>query len=49
LKERNYRFPKGTTLFLKEKVIKKEDIGKYVTVQELSTEEAAAVEKMEVD
>lgn len=48
-KERNYRFPKGTTSWLKEKVIKKEDIGKYVTVQELSSEEAAAVEKMEVD
>jgi 20S proteasome subunit beta 2 len=48
-KERNYRFPKGTTSWLKEKVITKEDIGKYVTVQELSSEEAAAVEKMEVD
>jgi 20S proteasome subunit beta 2 len=49
-KERNYRFPKGTTAWLKEKVITKEDIGKYVTVQELSSDEdVVVVEKMDVD
>ncbi|KAL1986544.1 hypothetical protein VTN96DRAFT_6122 [Rasamsonia emersonii] len=49
-KERDYRFPKGTTSWLKEKVIKKEDIGKYVTVQELSSDEdVVVVEKMDVD
>lgn len=48
-KARDYKFPRGTTNWLKEKVITKEDIGKYVTVQELSEEDAAAVERMEVD
>jgi 20S proteasome subunit beta 2 len=49
-KERNYRFPNGTTAWLKEKVIAKEDIGKYVTVQELSSDEdVVVVEKMDVD
>jgi 20S proteasome subunit beta 2 len=49
-KERNYRFPRGTTAWLKEKVITKEDIGKYVTVQELSSDEdVVVVEKMDVD
>jgi len=49
-KERTYRFPKGTTAFLKEKVITKEDIRKYVTVQELSSDEdVVVVEKMDID
>ena len=49
-KERTYRFPKGTTAFLKEKVITKEDIRKYVTVQELSSDEGVVVvEKMDID
>lgn len=49
-KERDYKFPRGTTSWLKEKVIKKEDIGKYVTIQELGDDEDSnVVERMEVD
>ncbi|EEA28154.1 proteasome core particle subunit beta 2 [Talaromyces marneffei ATCC 18224] len=49
-KERDYKFPRGTTAWLKEKVIKKEDIGKYVIVQELGEDEDSnVVERMEVD
>lgn len=50
-KERNYKFAKGTTNWLNEKIITKEDIGRYVTVQELSSEESdtVVVEKMDVD
>lgn len=49
-KERSYRFPKGTTAWLNEKIIKKEDIGKYVTVHELSSEDdVVVVEKMDID
>ncbi|KAH8704879.1 putative proteasome component Pup1 [Talaromyces proteolyticus] len=49
-KQRDYKFPRGTTSWLKEKIITKEDIGKYVTVQELhSDEDVVVVEKMEVD
>ncbi|WEW58037.1 proteasome core particle subunit beta 2 [Emydomyces testavorans] len=49
-KERNYRFPKGTTAWLDQKIITKEEIGRYVTVQELSGDESAVVaEKMDVD
>jgi 20S proteasome subunit beta 2 len=35
-KERDYRFPKGTTAYLNEKVFTKEDLRKYVTVEEIS-------------
>lgn len=35
-KMRNYRYAKGTTAVLKEKVIRKEDISRYVSVHELS-------------
>jgi len=55
-KKRNYTFERGTTAVLKEKVITKEDITKYVTIQEVGTDDdnaAAAhgqvVEKMEID
>ncbi|OKL55695.1 Proteasome subunit beta type-2 [Talaromyces atroroseus] len=49
-KQRDYKFPRGTTSWLKEKVIKKEDIGKYVTIQELGEgEDSNVVERMEVD
>ncbi|GAD93612.1 proteasome component Pup1, putative [Paecilomyces variotii No. 5] len=49
-KERSYRFPKGTTAYLNEKVITKEDIRRYVTVEELSSDDQQAVaEKMEID
>ncbi|KAJ9139089.1 Proteasome component PUP1 [Pleurostoma richardsiae] len=43
-KLRSYVFPKGTTAVLNEKIIRKDEIGKYVTVHEVSAEE-----KMEVD
>jgi len=49
-KMRDYRFKKGTTAVLKEKIITREDISKYVTVHELNdTSVTAAAEKMEVD
>jgi 20S proteasome subunit beta 2 len=49
-KERNYKFKRGTTAVLNEKVITREDISKYVTVHELKDEDVAATaEKMDVD
>jgi 20S proteasome subunit beta 2 len=49
-KERNYRFKRGTTAVLNEKVITREDISKYVTVHELKDESVeATAEKMDVD
>lgn len=49
-KERNYRFPAGTTAWLDQKIITKEDVGRYVTVQELpSDEDVVVAEKMDVD
>jgi 20S proteasome subunit beta 2 len=57
-KERNYRFAKGTTAWLKEKIITKEQIGRYATVSELGTggngngsdsDSLVVVEKMDVD
>lgn len=55
-KERNYRFPKGTTAVLNEKIITKEDISRYVTVHELGgngsgsdSDSLVVVEKMDVD
>lgn len=49
-KERSYRFPKGTTAYLNEKIITKEDIRRYVTVEELfSDDQQAVAEKMEID
>ncbi|GAT22432.1 proteasome component PUP1 precursor [Aspergillus luchuensis] len=35
-KERNYRFPKGTTAYLNQKIISKEDMRKYISVEEAS-------------
>ncbi|QQK42473.1 Proteasome beta subunit, C-terminal [Penicillium digitatum] len=35
-KERNYRFPRGTTAYLDQRVISKEDMKKYVTIETLS-------------
>lgn len=43
----NYVFPKGTTAVLNEKVIRKDEIGKYVSVHELAVE--GDDEKMDVD
>lgn len=50
-KEKDYKFAKGTTNWLNERIITKEDIGRYITVQELSsdTDSMVVVEKMEVD
>lgn len=49
-KARDYRMPRGTTAVLAERVIRKQDIGKYVSVHELSEgQEGAAGEKMDVD
>lgn len=47
-KLRSYAFKKGTTAVLNEKIIRKEEIGNYISVQELSTAEAGG-DKMEVD
>lgn len=49
-KQRNYRFPRGTTAVLNEKIITKEEISKYVTVHELQDEGVTATaETMDVD
>lgn len=55
-KERDYKFRKGTTASLNEKVITKEDLGRYVTVHELGSngngsdsDSLVVVEKMDVD
>jgi 20S proteasome subunit beta 2 len=49
-KERNYRFPRGTTAWLNQKVISKEDMKKYVTIETLSGDDKLATgESMEVD
>ncbi|KAF3480398.1 proteasome component PUP1 [Arthroderma uncinatum] len=47
-KERSYKFKRGTTAYLDQQVITKADLARYVTVEELSGEEAVA-EKMDVD
>lgn len=49
-KQRNYKFPRGTTAVLNEKIIKKEEISKYVTVHELEDDSVTATaETMDVD
>ena len=50
-KQRNYKFQRGTTAILNEKIITREDITKYVTVHEVGEETGAGqvVETMEVD
>ena len=49
-KFKDYRFEKGSTAVLAERIIRKEDIGKYVTVHELREgQTGAAGEKMDVD
>ena len=49
-KQRNYRFAKGTTAVLNEKIITKEEISKYVTVHELQDDSAeGTAEAMDVD
>ena len=49
-KERNYKFPRGTTAVLNEKVITKEDLSKYITVYEIEGDvQGQAAEQMDVD
>lgn len=49
-KQRSYRFGRGTTAVLNEKVVTREEIGRYVTVQELSSDDdVVVVEKMDID
>ncbi|KAF2149893.1 proteasome subunit beta type-9 precursor [Myriangium duriaei CBS 260.36] len=51
-KQRTYKFQRGTTAVLNEKIITREDITKYVTVHEVGEEEGPGgqvVEQMEVD
>jgi 20S proteasome subunit beta 2 len=49
-KRRDYRFKKGTTAVLNEKVVPRADLSKYVTVHELQDDSVeAAAEKMDVD
>ncbi|KAK5257030.1 nucleophile aminohydrolase [Cryomyces antarcticus] len=47
-KQRNYRFPRGTTAVLNQKIITRAEISKYVTVHEVE-DVGAAAEKMDVD
>jgi len=47
-KERNYRFPRGTTAVLNQKIITKEDMKKYVTIETLSGDSNLAGD-MDVD
>lgn len=49
-KERNYKFPRGTTAYLDQKVISKEEMRKLITVEDLSSDKnVAAAERMDVD
>lgn len=49
-KERNYRFPRGTTAYLDQRIISKEDMKKYVTIETLSGDDNLATgDSMEVD
>jgi 20S proteasome subunit beta 2 len=49
-KQRNYRFQRGTTAVLNEKIITKEEISKYVTVHELKDGDVAGTaETMDID
>lgn len=49
-KQRSYKFQRGTTAVLNEKIITREEISKYVTVHELSSEDdVVVVEKMDID
>lgn len=49
-KQRSYKFSRGTTAVLNEKIITREEISKYVTVHELSSDDdVVVVEKMDVD
>nr|OQO18001.1 Proteasome subunit beta type-2 [Rachicladosporium sp. CCFEE 5018] len=47
-KVRDYKFARGTTAVLREKVMRREELGKYVVVEELGGKEVVG-EKMDVD
>ena len=49
-KQKTYKFKRGTTAVLREKVITRDQLSKYVVVHELKDESTAAgAEKMDVD
>lgn len=48
-KQKSYKFARGTTAVLNEKIITKEEISKYVTVHELKGDDTALGEKMDLD
>lgn len=49
-KQRSYKFKRGTTAVLNEKLITRDEISKYVTVHELSSDDdVVVVEKMDID
>ena len=51
-KERDYKFARGTTAVLNEKIITREEISKYVTIHEQTDSDDSStvvVEKMDVD
>ena len=49
-KQRSYRFQRGTTAILNEKIITREEISRLVTVHELSSDDdVVVVEKMDID
>lgn len=49
-KEQSYKFARGTTAFLKESVVERKDLKKYVTIVDLgATAAPPAGEAMEVD
>jgi 20S proteasome subunit beta 2 len=50
MKMRDYRFPKGTTAVLNEKVVSKDELSKFITVHELADDDVPQdAEKMDVD
>lgn len=55
-KEQSYKFPRGTTAWLKESVVQRKDLKKYVTIVDLGADQqggtgtvVSAVDAMEVD
>ncbi len=49
-RQRSYKFKRGTTAVLNEKLITRDEISKYVTVHELSSDDdVVVVEKMDID
>lgn len=49
-KQRSYKFIRGSTAVLDEKIITREEISKYATVHELSSDDdVVVIEKMDID